>query len=166
MTETLDKVTRWVGATSAILLGIAIVACTQPTQPSPSEMVPGESGVVPPSEMRLSINNGTTLDVLLVVNGQLAGTFAAGSANTAGIPASELPPLPWNVEIRTSRGRLLVSLVVHAGDVRSGRTNNGGTVQQGAGARVDLSCGRLDVWSGPPLAGPAPGTGRPGDCVP
>lgn len=32
--------------------------------------------------------------------------------------------------------------------------------------RVDLSCGRLDMWSGPPLLGPFPGPGTPSDCNP
>jgi hypothetical protein len=35
---------------------------------------------------------------------------------------------------------------------------------KGDGNRVDLSCGRIDVWAGPPLLGPAPGPGTPGDC--
>ena len=30
----------------------------------------------------------------------------------------------------------------------------------------NLSCGRLDIWSGPPLSGPPPGPGKPGDCAP
>ncbi len=34
------------------------------------------------------------------------------------------------------------------------------------GARVDLSCGRIDIWSGTPMMGPAPGPGVPGDCDP
>ena len=37
---------------------------------------------------------------------------------------------------------------------------------QGDAVRVDLSCGRLDIWSGPPLLGPPPGPGTPGDCTP
>jgi len=37
---------------------------------------------------------------------------------------------------------------------------------KGDAVRVDLSCGRLDIWSGPPLLGPAPGPGKPGDCAP
>ena len=38
--------------------------------------------------------------------------------------------------------------------------------KKGSGARVDLSCGRLDVWVGPPMHGPFPAPGRPGDCDP
>ena len=43
-------------------------------------------------------------------------------------------------------GRTLLSLTVRSGDVIEGP--NGST---GDGARVDLSCGGIDLWSGPPL---------------
>ena len=34
----------------------------------------------------------------------------------------------------------------------------------GRAVRADLSCGRLDVWSGPPLLGPMYSPGPSGDC--
>jgi hypothetical protein len=104
----------------------------------------------------LSIANGTTLTVTLLVNGTVVGTFAPGVERDP-IPPTDLPVLPWQVEARSPSGRLLASVTVHPGDVSD---------TSGDGVRVDLSCGRLDIWSGPPMSGPAPGTGSPGDCAP
>jgi hypothetical protein len=115
--------------------------------------------------MSLSIQNGTTLTVTLVVNGVPVATLAPGACIGCrlddGVSASRLSPLPWQVEARSPNGRVLVSMTVRQGDVI--KTDSGA---QGVANRVDLSCGRLDIWSGPPLAGPAPGPGSPGDCLP
>jgi hypothetical protein len=113
----------------------------------------------------LSISNGTTLTVTLVVNGRPVGTFAPGTGRDP-IPARDLPALPWQVEARSPSGRLLTSMSVHPGDVWATSEPNGEGRETGDGVRVDLSCGRLDIWSGPPLLGPAPGPGSPGDCAP
>ncbi len=113
----------------------------------------------------LSIANGTTLTVTLVVNGTMVGTFAPGVERDP-IPATDLPALPWNVEARSPSGRVLTSMTVRPGDVWQTSLPNGEGSARGDGARVDLSCGRLDIWSGPPMLGPAPGTGSPGDCAP
>ncbi len=117
------------------------------------------SGVVPAEAMKLDVSNETTIPVSLLVNGTSVRAIAAGEAAELG--ANELPGLPWDAEVQTASGRLLVHLRVNGGDV---------TVQEhgvrGAAARVDLSCGRIDLWSGPPLLGPAPGPGSPGDCDP
>ena len=122
-------------------------------------------GTVPDSAMSLSIQFGTTLVVTLVVNGRPVATLAPGDCIGCqlddGIAASRLPPLPWQVEARSPSGRVLVSIPVRQGDVI--RTADS---WKGDAVRVDLSCGRLDVWSGPPLLGPAPGPGSPGDCSP
>jgi hypothetical protein len=107
----------------------------------------------------ISVANGTTLDVTIIVNGSAVGRVNAGDA--AEIPPGEMPPLPWSVDARSPSGRLLVSMTVQPGDV-----DREGNEQRGVGGRVDLSCGRLDLWSGPPMLGPAPGDGVPGDCLP
>jgi hypothetical protein len=107
----------------------------------------------------ISVENGTTLEVTIILNGSAVGRVQAG--DSAEIPPGELPPLPWSVEARSPSGRLLVSMTVMPGDV-----DREGNEQRGVGGRVDLSCGRLDVWSGPPMLGPAPGDGVPGDCLP
>jgi hypothetical protein len=105
------------------------------------------------------MSNSTTLEVTLVINGTPIGRVAAGDG--VEVPPSEMPALPWNVEARSPSGRLLLQMTVRAGDV-----DIEGDSQSGTGARVDLSCGRLDLWSGPPMHGPAPGPGMPGDCLP
>jgi len=109
--------------------------------------------------MSVQVSNGTTLVVTLVVNDETVATVASGANET--IPASRLPSAPWRVEARSPSGRVLVSMTVHLGDVTV--TSDG---LRGVGSRVDLSCGRLDIWSGSPMIGPAPGSGSPGDCRP
>jgi hypothetical protein len=69
--------------------------------------------------------------------------------------------LPWQVEVRAPAGRVLLSTPIKSGDVEYSDS-----ASRGDGNRVDLSCGRIDVWSGPPLLGPAPGPGTPDDCRP
>lgn len=107
----------------------------------------------------LSYSNQTSIAVDLVLNGSRVVTINPGQAGA--VPVSVLPPLPWTVAAQTSSGRVLATLVVKAGDV-----DQSGTSQKGDAVRVDLSCGRLEIWSGPPLSGPAPGPGSPGDCEP
>jgi hypothetical protein len=115
-------------------------------------------GVVPDAEMQLHVNNGTSLQLVLVVNGQ---TYPLPANGQTDLKASELPPLAWMAEVQTMSGRSLVGITVRSGDVVQTQAS-----QKGDGARVDLSCGRIDIWSGPPLLGPPPGPGVPGDCVP
>jgi hypothetical protein len=118
----------------------------------------GPSSSNPLPSMTLNIENDTTIAVTLVVNGKVIESVPAGGYE-APIKA-ELPGLPWTVETRSPSGRVLSSMTVHAGDVWY--TAN---AAKGDAVRVDLSCGRLDVWSGPPLAGPPPGPGQSGDCA-
>jgi len=138
---------------AAALAAVFAVGCASGGTPAPTP---------PPG---LSISNGTTLTVTLVVNGMPVATFARGTGRDP-IPASELSALPWNVEARSPSGRVVASMTVHPGDVSATTGPNGEGGAKGDGVRVDLSCGRLDIWSGPPLIGPAPGTGSPGDCAP
>jgi hypothetical protein len=162
-----------VGVITVLLL---VRPTSPPVGPSPSAPLPTnatsvtatpfESGAptaiqgLPP----LPISNETTLRVSLFVNGVQVGQFPAG-AYADPIQDLALPDLPWTVEARTDDGRVLLSFTVHAGDVSSTSYPDGHGSTQGRANRVDLSCGRLDVWSGPPLLGPPPGPGTPGDCV-
>jgi len=110
----------------------------------------------------LQVNNGTRLAVTVLVNGRVIRTVEP--RGVAEIPPEGLPPVPWNVELRSPSGRLLLDLVVRP-EMVTRATGTGGQVSlTGAAARVDLSCGRLDVWVGPPLLGPSPEPGHPGDC--
>jgi hypothetical protein len=116
-------------------------------------------GVIAPSAMKLSVSNQSTLAVTLVVNGTVIETIDPGRVDD--VPAQRLPRLPWDAHVLSPSGRDLLQLTVHAGDVRQGPS-----FEAGDGARIDLSCGRIDLWSGPPLLGPMPGPGTPGDCAP
>jgi hypothetical protein len=102
----------------------------------------------------LSISNGTTIPVTLVVNGTVVETVAPGDRQDP-ITAS-LPTRPWTIETRSPSGRVLSTLTVSATDDISSTS--------GRAVRADLSCGRLDVWSGPPLLGPTFIPGPSGDC--
>lgn len=115
--------------------------------------------VVSPSDMTLSALNSTSVPVVLVVNGTVVTDLMPGIS--AEVSARDLPNLPWSAEVRLRSGRALLSLTVRAGDVVRNQSS-----QKGDAVRVDLSCGRIDLWSGPPLLGPAPGPGQPGDCDP
>ena len=112
----------------------------------------------------LVVSNGTTLRVTIVVNGMALRTIQPQTDETVFV--KDLPPLPWAVEARTSAGRALLSMSVRAGDVWETTRPDGSHELNGDANRVDLSCGRLDMWSGAPLLGPAPGPGSPGDCAP
>jgi hypothetical protein len=117
----------------------------------------------PPFGSSIDVANGTTLTVEVWVNGVGVGSTPAAS-NSRVLPGT-LPAQPWHVEARTVTGRLLLQFDVQPGQVTRS-TSGGVTAMSGAGARADLSCGRLDVTVGPPMLGPAPGPGHPGDCVP
>ena len=145
---------------AALILGIALVAGCGSLQATsaPSDRT------VPPDQMELVVSNETSIDLELVVNDKAIRTLPAGQLTITA--ASALPPLPWTAEVRLPGGRALVMATVHTGDVWSRPNSNGGIEAHGTGARVDLSCGRIDVYSGPPMLGPGPGTGSPGDCDP
>ena len=112
----------------------------------------------------LVVDNQTTLPVTLVVNTAVVRTV--GPHTQEIVSTNDLPPLPWLVETRTPSGRALSRLTVRVGDVWETNLPGGGREMNGDAVRVDLSCGRLDMWSGPPLLGPPPGPGTPGDCDP
>lgn len=110
----------------------------------------------------MGISNGTTLAVTVTVN----GTPVAVDPTLGRVQPADLPPLPWLIEARTVTGRLLGSVSVAPGQVWTRTLGNGTSESRGSLMRVDLSCGRLDVWVGVPASGPIPGPGVPGDCVP
>ncbi len=149
---------------TAIALIVSSAACSAipwlPT-PQPPLDVPV---VTSPAQMRLEVSNETTIAVQLTVNGEPGIPLAAGQSLKVGI--TDIGPLPWSAQVRTVSGRVLVQTTVRAGDVVSQENRGGGGSMQGVGARVDLSCGRIDLWSGPPMLGPAPGPGMAGDCDP
>lgn len=110
----------------------------------------------------LGVSNQTTLAITFVVNGVVVRTIRAHTDEVVSVKT--LPPQPWIVEARTAAGRALSSMTVRPGDAWETTSPDGSTQMHGDAVRVDLSCGRLDMWSGPPMLGPAPGPGKPGDC--
>lgn len=131
-----------------LLTSAALLAACSGTQ---------SQGVTPDDLMTLAVANGLSVPIDLTVNGT---PLTRVPPHTSGNFNYELlRSLPWHVEAATVGGRTLLTLDVHSGDVRD--TASGST---GDGARADLSCGRLDMYSGPPMAGPVPGPGVPGDC--
>jgi len=144
---------------------LVLVACSglpAPLGPAHDTPPPGAE-VVPARELSLHVRNGTTLAVEIAVDGDPLATVPPMAG--AEWAAARLPALPWMVEARTVGGRLLTSMTVHGDDVWTlvapDRAAFGGPF-----ARIDLSCGRLELWAAMfQPSGPAPGPGTPGDCL-
>jgi hypothetical protein len=118
----------------------------------------------PSSDFDINVENGTTLDIGIVVNGERVGVVAGGDGMV--IPARELGPLPWRVVAVTSTGRELASMAVDA-SMGCVAGPGGGTSCRGALGLADLVCGRFAMYAAAPFAGgpaPVPGAGEP--CVP
>ncbi len=91
----------------------------------------------------VSVANGLTVPVTVYVGGQEIGTVAPG-ATQDWAPAA-LRAKPWSIEARSAGGRVLASMTVSASDYISSTS--------GKATGVDLACGRLQLWSGPPTTG-------------
>jgi hypothetical protein len=93
----------------------------------------------------LALDNGTTFDVSLYVNGTAIATVPAGT-EIPKIPSHDLPSLPWSITVRGSDGRSLLSLNV---DPKDWTTATSGEVPvKGQSAWERLTCGELEVWAG------------------
>jgi len=121
---------------AVVLSVIALAGCGTTTSPMPS--------ATPPLLPTVSVANGTNILVAIAVNGTVVETVPPGTTEDP-IPAT-LPARPWTVEARSPSGKVLATLTVSAQDFISANS--------GAAVREDLACGRLDLWSGPPLLGP------------
>lgn len=100
----------------------------------------------------LAVSNETTIPVTLVVTGTAIETIQPGGYEDPVTAA--LPALPWSVETRSPSGRVLSRMTVNAGDVvYTTPDTDGHSSAKGDAVRVDLPCGRLDIWSGPPMLG-------------
>jgi hypothetical protein len=140
---------RLLGLTAAV--AIALSACAGPSATASPSASPAPMTAQP----AVSVANGTTVPVAIAVNGTVVGTVPAGSTEDP-IPAA-LPARLWTVEARSPSGRVLATLTVSATDYVSNSS--------GKAVREDLACGRLDLWSGPPLLGPmfSPDPSKPCD---
>ena len=137
---------KTVGIAAMALAALVVASCAPAPSAQPASAAPGGAPA-------LSIANGTSIPVRVMVNDQLIVTVDPGQ--TLDPIDGSLPPLPWNVVIESPSGRQLASLLV------AGESTN---PNAGRAVRQDLSCGRLDVWSGPPLAGGTFIPGPSGDC--
>jgi hypothetical protein len=145
-------------------LAIVVDDVVWPTSlPTPQ---PAPSGAVSDSPP-LAVGNWTTLRIWVDVDGMDTAVLEPGQVIDPITPGM-LPALPWIVTARTSTGRVLLTLTIRETDGwPSSPDPSGGSTVHGAAARVDLSCGRIDIWAGPPLAGPGPPQSfPPGDCDP
>ena len=141
--------TGWAAALLVVVVSAPMAGC-----------VPQGAGAIP----TLGVDNGTTMAVTITVNGSIIDTVQPRTQRS--IEPATLPAMPWTVRALSPSGRVLLELVVVAGAVSRTTHPDGSTSMRGAGNRVDLSCGRLDVYAGPPMLGPMPGPGTPGDCEP
>ena len=155
------------------ILGILVLSAL--IEPSPRSAVPGTalsiasglsqttvtsvpasasvqaSGVVTSA---VHVENGTSLPVSVLINGNPAEVVLPQTTKT--IDAARISRPPWRVEARTSGGRVLGTVLIAAPTVNYD-------------LRLDLSCGRLEIWLGGPLGGgPSPDVspGTSGDCAP
>lgn len=112
--------TRWL-APGAVFRSLG--ACTEAAS-GPLQQGGLGHQVLSPDKMTLSVQNGTTLTVTLVVNGAAVRTIAPETLVDA-MPAAALPALPWAIEARSPSGRVLTSLTVNAGDVWQVTAPNG-----------------------------------------
>jgi hypothetical protein len=138
-----------------LLAGSCLVVVTLLAACAPGPTVAPSVGASPSAAWPpLSVNNGTTIVVSLLINGVVVASVPPGvQLDPVGGP---LPSRPWFVETRAPSGRVLSTLSISATDPID--RNDGKAI------RVDLSCGRLDVWSGPPMLGPVFVPGPSGDC--
>jgi hypothetical protein len=146
-------VPSWLRLALVSVLALGVIGCGGP---GPTEL---PLGPVPDAEMSLTANNQSDRTLELFVNGSKITDVAATTQST--IEAHDLPPFPWAAELRLPTGRSLLALTVTSGSVVRLASGTGSV-----GTRVDLSCGRIELWAVIPLGGPAPGPGRPGDCGP
>jgi hypothetical protein len=134
-----------------LAVGLSVIALTVASCSGPTATSAPTPSLLP----TVSVANGTTVPVTITINSVHIGTVPPGT--TEDPISATLPARPWTVDARSPSGRLLATLTVSAQDSIS---NNSGVA-----VREDLACGRLDLWSGPPLLGPmfSPDPSKPCD---
>jgi hypothetical protein len=90
----------------------------------------------------IHVENGTTLDVAVTVNGTVVETVRAGVSKV--ISRAVLADLPWDLVATSPSGRRLVSTSVD--ESAPGAANAPAT--GGIYSYTDLTCGRLLIWIG------------------
>lgn len=137
-----------------VLAGLLVAGCS--LLPAPTEN---------PAIQPLTIENDTTLDLVVLVNGH---EFPIPRGTSGQLGGGALGPRPWAVEARTAAtARFIGSLVVDPDAGTCTQDADGSRSCTGAAEIVDLSCGRLLLYVGVPSFPAPPGNaGHPGDCEP
>ena len=141
------------------VIAAIVVGCT--TGAADHDPAPGSSG---PFYPYLGATNGTAVEFAVRVNGGSLSPLPAGG--DLQLPVPSLPAPPWHVELLSPSHRVLLAIDVPASDVWRPMPTGEGQEVRGDAAFVYLSCGRVDLYYGPPALGPAvqSPTGSPGDC--
>lgn len=110
------------------------------------------------------VANTTTLTLSTTVNGLDAGSAAAMASTVVDV--RQFGQAPWTIVARTSSGLELHTLELAANSAYY-MTGDYPLSAFGPFSRLDLSCGRLDLWVGYPPSGPRPLDTFPAhDCDP
>lgn len=117
----------------------------------------------------LGARNGTTIEVAIVVNNVEIGRLAPGESidDLQGRAGRR----PWLIQLRTiTSGRAVLTMRDDPTEGEPAADANGLAAVNAFLVTVDLSCGRLEAWTGDRSAIAAPPIpdqpGRPGDCEP
>jgi hypothetical protein len=139
-----------------VVLTLALEACAiQPVSPT--------SQASPDARFDLHVDNGTTVQISVVLDGREASQVAPRTTTVVSLRNEPIGDV--TIEARIPNGRPVITFAIDPrvlGAAPVGSVTN----VTGAAHRVDLSCGRLDIWLLTPPLGPAPGPGTPGDCGP
>ncbi|HEY5488337.1 MAG TPA: hypothetical protein VIK00_00735, partial [Candidatus Limnocylindrales bacterium] len=152
----LPRFAGWLAATAAVAVLVVIAVPVLLSSPVPVARASSPGATQTPAPV-LHISNETALQLTVVINGRVA---EKAGPNSESIVDPTSFSAPWHVTVTTASGRELVQLTYGASDVWYTSNSAHGVAQ-----RVDLSCGRLDVYAGPPLLGPGPPSSfPPHDC--
>jgi hypothetical protein len=148
-----------VGAAALLVSTGSLLSCQFGSASSPSasgtpRIAPSSFSFTNSPSIPLEIRNGSTITVTVRINGQTVA--AVQPSDYSAVPAADLPAPPWSVDVLGRNSRSLGSFTVPSFDSVS--------IESGYGVRLDLNCGRVDVWIGPPLLGPTFVPGESGNC--
>ncbi len=120
----------------ALLVAVIVVACAT-ALPSPSAA----------SMVSVGVSNDTTMALAVSINDQRLGDVSPADTAAEFTPTGSLR-FPWSIEVRSTSGTVLLSMIVQGQDVVSTTAPGGEWIQTQRFERVDTTCGRLMVWAG------------------
>jgi len=119
---------------------------------SSSAVTPTAGSELPDERYDVWVSNQTPLQLRLVVNGSAVQDIPG--SEQIRVPASTIGPLPWDLTVEAINGTPMLAFRVEASSVGGTASPSGPFGVRGVGSRIDLACGRVDAWVGPPLLGP------------